>query len=246
LHTLRGADLAIVSTATIAAALPRLHTLAAFIRQEDPSPSAVAGFFEELLPRLRVFDFFGAWPTAVTTAEGVATTQQPLPLLRELVWDCRGRNGVEASRGFMGAQPMVLHTTDAVFAEWVNNAAGAGEGLNTSLSGGALACVRGLRFLGSSPDECSTARLLQSTPQLRDLDLGWLDGGVFWDDVVPSFADLVHPRLQRIRVDAARFADCPPRDCAEQLRRLHFPRFRCLSMRDWDLFVTPLEDPQEA
>jgi hypothetical protein len=244
LHTLRGVDLNKVSVATIAAALPRLHTLAAFTHIHDPSPTAVAGFFEDLLPRLSIFRFNGTWPTAA--ADAVATTQQPLPLLRELMWACR-RNGVSVSRGFMGAQPVVLHTTDAVFAEWVNAATRDAP----TTSGGALTRVRDLRFaVGSSPDKCNIARLLQSAPQLREFNLGWLDGGVFWYEVVPSFAGfLVHPRLRHIRVDAVngRVAACPPGDCAEQLRRLCFPRLRCLSMgTKSDFFVTPLENPPEV
>jgi hypothetical protein len=48
LHTLRGVDLKIVSMATIAAALPRLHTLSASTYGEAPSPTTTAGFFEDL------------------------------------------------------------------------------------------------------------------------------------------------------------------------------------------------------
>jgi hypothetical protein len=76
--------------------------------------------------------------------------------------------------------------------------------------------------------------------------LSWLDGGVFWHEVVPSFDGLVHPWLRHIRLDDRRRHDCPPDDCAEQLRRVYFPRLRCLSMGNRDFFVTPLEAPREA
>jgi hypothetical protein len=53
LHTLRGVDLSVVSMATIAVALPRLHTLSVFAYPPGVSAAAVAGSCEDLLPRLQ-------------------------------------------------------------------------------------------------------------------------------------------------------------------------------------------------
>jgi hypothetical protein len=50
LHTLGGVDLSVVSMAAIAAALPRLHTLAVFAYPPGVPAAAVAGFFGDLLP----------------------------------------------------------------------------------------------------------------------------------------------------------------------------------------------------
>jgi hypothetical protein len=101
LHTLQGVDLSKVSTAAIAAALPKLHTLKALSPTEEPARAA--GFFTDLLPRLRVFDFRGRWPEA---QEQPASIVAPLPLLEELVWNASW--GI-APREFLGAQPTVLH-----------------------------------------------------------------------------------------------------------------------------------------
>jgi hypothetical protein len=81
LHTLRGVDLGQVSTAAIAAALPRLHTLTMYSNDELVSVDSVAGFFTDLLPRLRLFHFFGMWPREAATAAAA-----PLPQLEELEW----------------------------------------------------------------------------------------------------------------------------------------------------------------
>jgi hypothetical protein len=84
LHTLRRVDLGAVSAAAIAAALPRLHTLEALINDDDPPvpPTAVAGFFEHLVPRLRVLHYHGPWPLDEDEDEAPAViVPQPLPLL---------------------------------------------------------------------------------------------------------------------------------------------------------------------
>jgi hypothetical protein len=104
LHTLRGVDLAKVSFADIATALPQLHTLTAFGDCDGP-----ADFFTNLLPRLRVLHFEGTWPDA---QEQDVSTVAPLPLLEELVWEVCGQN--TAPREFVGAQPTVLYAPYAL------------------------------------------------------------------------------------------------------------------------------------
>jgi hypothetical protein len=60
LHTLCDVDLAQVSFAAIAAALPQLHTLKAVGYRDDPVEAAA--FFADLLPRLRVFTAAASGP----------------------------------------------------------------------------------------------------------------------------------------------------------------------------------------
>jgi hypothetical protein len=109
LHTLRGVDLSSVSFAAIAAALPKLHTLMAF--GECGELAQVAGFFSDLLPRLRVFHFYGSWP--VQKEQNAASIIAPLPLLEELVWDSYTYSATITPREFLGAQPTVLQASYA-------------------------------------------------------------------------------------------------------------------------------------
>jgi hypothetical protein len=114
LHTLHGVDLTKVSIAAIAAALPKLHSLrVSYYAGGDPA--AVAGFFTDVLPRLRLVHFEGKWPPE----EAAAVTAPPLrqlPLLKELVWRERSPHPT-VLRGFLGARPIVLHAPYELIAE---------------------------------------------------------------------------------------------------------------------------------
>jgi hypothetical protein len=225
LHTLRGVDLGVVSVAAIAAALPRLHTLAAFINvvSQPPVPhTAVAGFFEDLVPRLRALHYHGPWPTddqAPDRATTAAIVPQPLPLLQELIFRCLTVPPVE--REFMGAQPAMLEMSHAAVTDML---------VTAPLIGGEatyrpLARVRDLCLTsdGDNPHSSDVARLLRAAPQLRKLKLESLPD--LLND--PAFTGLVLPWLRSIHVGAMKHAHSPA-NCGMQLRRLHFPRLQQL------------------
>jgi hypothetical protein len=225
LHTLRGVDFSVVSVAAIAAALPRLHTLAAFINVSSVSPfphTVVAGFFEDLVPRLQVFDYHGSWPVEDDQAP-VAILPQPLPLLQELVFWCP--TDFPVARGFMGARPVKLVMPYAA----VDGMLRAVPLMTSEATYRPLARVRHLWLArdnagGAYPDTSDVARLLRAAPQLRKF-MGCLPGGFDWLDD-PAFRGLVHPWLRSVCVSSG--AEPAPFDCGVQLRRLHFPRLQQL------------------
>jgi hypothetical protein len=234
LHTLRGVDFSVVSVAAIAAALPRLHTLAAFINASGaPVPhTAVAGFFEDLVPRLRVLHYHGPWPRPWLLREDPAPTAivpQPLPLLQKLIFCCPTDSSM--ARRFMGAQPAMLQMPHAAVAGMLQAASLMANGETTYQP---LSRVRDLclaPLLGDDgigdPNSSDIARLLCAAPQLRKFNGGTLKSGLDWLSD-PSFAGLVHPWLQSVRVDRASNTAQPPVGCGVQLRRLHFPRLQQL------------------
>jgi hypothetical protein len=216
LHTLRDVDLGVVSAAAIAAALPRLHTLTAFTSDHFVSNTAVAGFFEDLVPRLRVLHFHGPWPLEDDQA-AAAIVPRPLPLLQELSFRCFSDSPV--ARGFMGSQPVMLVMSHAAAAM-----------MASSTTHRPLARVRDLCVAlspGGGPDSSDVARLLRAAPELRKFTAGRLQGGLEWLND-PAFAGLVHPLLRSVRVDLATDAKPAPVECGVQLRRVHFPRLQQL------------------
>jgi hypothetical protein len=238
LHTLRGVDLSKVPTAAIAAALPRLHTLKAHSHSEEPAQ--VAGFFTDLLPRLRVFDFQGRWPEA---QELPASTVAPLPLLQELVWNAS--RGV-APREFLGAQPTVLHVPHKLISQCGLGAVDEATSF--------LARVSDLRI--SAPvvvdalDPADVARVLRAGLQLKKFHTAHsVHPAASWLAPTapphPAFEGLVHPRLREfgIRTSHAEITQgtSPGAEWAAHLRRRHFPRLRELSIGDKACFITPLD-----
>jgi hypothetical protein len=230
LHTLRGVDLGSVSVAAIAAALPRLHTLAAFVNEDDDSPvphTAVAGFFEVLVPRLRALHYHGLWPAEDDQAR-VAIVPQPLPLLQELIFWCP--TDLPVARGFIGAQPAMLQLLHSPVADMLLSASST---VIAEATYRPLARVRDLCLAPGiaddvvSPNPSDVARLLRAAPQLRKFNAGSIHGGLDWLND-PAFAGLVHPWLRSVRVDLSRNAEPVPVDCGVQLRRLHFPRLQQL------------------
>jgi hypothetical protein len=221
LHTLLGVDLTAVSVAAIASALPRLHTFSITSNfRSRVTAAAIAGFFETLLPRLRVFRCSGrAWP--VDDAMPTVLPPAPLPLLEELVW--------EAARmvdGFEGAQPVVLCAPLRIIAKFV--AASQGEG------SGPLSRVRDLRLYGgTTPQPCDVAAVLRAAPELRLLLAGLVQSRLQWHND-PAFAGLVHRKLRLLRFkphpehlaeDELQFlAEC------DALQAHHFPRLRALEV----------------
>jgi hypothetical protein len=107
LHTLRGVDLAVVSMSAIAAALPRLHTLSVFAFRAE-AKAAVAGFFDDLLPRLQVLEYLGLWPRNLHSEEAASPCAPlPLPHLRTLTLRGFGTHPPPWT-WFMGARPLEL------------------------------------------------------------------------------------------------------------------------------------------
>jgi hypothetical protein len=237
LHTLRDVDLGKVSTAAIAAALPRLHTLGAYrLGSAENGLSAVHGFFANLLPRLRVFQFEGNWPVKAIAEP------TPLPLLEELVWSpsCDG----VALRAFLGARPTVLRAPDDLIAECLPGRGGAlGD-----VEGGLLMRVRDVEIFVYTPflSVCDmTAEVLRAAPRLRRFRADFrLTGDISWvtTTVVPlhrAFVGLVHPRLRCFVVWGPPGRPSRDEGGARRLRRTCFPRLRQLTVDDEPFLLVP-------
>jgi hypothetical protein len=230
LHTLRHVDLT--------PALPRLHSLGAFCYPHHAPPAVtMAGFFEDLLPRLRVFSFRGSWARKGAGAPSRTTTGATAVLvLEELNWDCASvdvEKGLQIGQGFIDAQPTMLHASSSMIADWLLAAAG----LQCRL----LARVR--RLVVVSPNApAELAEILAAAPELRHLcaldvrcciHTSFLRGR--WA------ADLVHHRLRSLQLMTShceRFIP-PPADCATRLQERHFPRLRAVQVCATVVVVDP-------
>jgi hypothetical protein len=202
LHTLRGVCLNQVSVGAIAAALPRLHTLTCFIPYYSTAHSSVAGFFTDLLPRLRVFDFHGTWPVAAAqSAAAPIALPPPLSGLEKLVWDeCSPQPTV--LREFLGARPIFVRAPSELIAEYLT---GRGDGAaNRVEPAGFLSRVCELHVVGGtvSIGVSDVARILRETPRMHTFlinrrirgDASFLKASTA--PLHPAFVDLVH-RHQR-------------------------------------------------
>jgi hypothetical protein len=242
LHTLHDVDLSLVSTAAVAAALPRLHTLTTHSRT-PLSVDGVAGFFTDLLPQLRVFHFRGSWPV-----ESAPSAVAPLPLLEELLWEecspqCSPSMHFSLPTAFFGARPIVLQIVYDAIAACLTGRGGAPGELTCSL----LARVRTLRLSAfMSPSVSDVAQVLRAAPQLRTFrcsggprgDTRWLTASTA--PLNPAFVDLVHPRLRHFSwVTVGRETLSPDDGCASRLRRTCFPRLREVKVGRKTFSVTP-------
>jgi hypothetical protein len=246
LHTLQGVSFYSVSVAAIAAALPRLHTLHASGGRWGDS-AAVAGFYDDLLPRLQSFHFAGWWPE-----KSGAPALSPLPLLHDLNW--KGsvddeENWIEEPRAlpneFYGAQPESLHATLFSIAERLTEVEAA-DG-HESGADRFLARVRDL-WIGLETFEVSNsdfARLLHAAPQLRRLTVEFnreqekIDGAE-GEDEDSAILEVVHTRLRHLVVichDEGGSSE-EVADCAVKLQHLYFPRLRRLTVDNEDYAVS--------
>jgi hypothetical protein len=230
LHTLRGVSLSDVPAATIAAALPRLHTLHLNNVHGD---FPVDEFFDQLLPRLRSFGLEGKWPKMRDDTE--MADAPPLPLLEDLIW--HGRD-VNLPRQFMGARPSTLDTYDGHLIEWLQATHSASADAPALMSPLARVRILIVRFGHKLQEATFGALLLRAAPHLRQLTVHtYVWAHVRWvlSDNFPSQLNLVHPRLRHV----AFTNECPPRvrqdvpvpnGCGVRLRQRHFPRLRRLTV----------------
>jgi hypothetical protein len=234
LHTLRDVNLAVVSVAAIAAALPRLHTFIAVAGYCQSG--AVAGFFEDLLPRLRVFHFEGTWPSNPEDATRIVA--RPLPNLQELVWRSSSSCHAQA-RGFAGAQPMTLDTSHSMIADWFAAASDGASNVAEMAGGGPLIRVRDLRISGcGSSDTTDVARTLRAAPHLRRISILGLQGAPFWYTLAQPSAlafTMTHARVRSIVLLIDEGEDgtshAPSEDTVSRLReQQNFPCLRELSV----------------
>jgi hypothetical protein len=247
LHTLLDVDLRRVSTAAIAAALPRLHTLKAFRFGADHAPQCVAGFFEDLLPRLRVFRFGGIWPDGSkgrSNDGGSSGFALPFGALRELVWDAQVLPPA-AQSAFNGAQPTLLHAPYNLVANFLTV-------WSSGRASDPLRRVRDLHVMSTSGADplgpSDVARVLQAAPQLRKLRASHrVRGGPSWittlasapiDAATAPFMDPAHRWLRHLSLSLDGSFRDP--ECAARLRRHHFPRLQEATVNGVSHYAIPI------
>jgi hypothetical protein len=188
----------------------------------------MAGFFEDLLPRLRVFSFFRNWsrkglatPSRITTGAGRAL------VLEQLEWDCWTADAQTErliGRGFIDAQPTMLRASSSMIADWLLAAA--------ALQCRLLARVR--RLVVVSPKApADLVEILAAAPELRHLSALGVRCCIHTFFLRGRWAaDLVHRRLRSLQLMTShceRFIP-PPADCATRLQKLHIPRLRVVQV----------------
>jgi hypothetical protein len=214
--------------------------------------AAVAGFFDDLLPRLQVLQYIGLWPQDLQSKDAASlSTPLPLPHLRTLKLKGFGSHAPPWT-WFMGARPLDLCTDDTMIERWLPPEDGDGDAAAAANRAVfcPLASVRTLQVSVRAPillTPTNVARLLRAAPHLEmlivyaygvDVDDFWLSN--------PAFCDLVHLRLRHIRVSGLSFTTLRTSDCIRRLRQRHFPRLKGVASDGCEYFVTPLESPSLA
>jgi hypothetical protein len=207
--------------------------------------AAMAGFFEDLLPRLEDFESSQWWPQD-PISQATASLHAPPPLPRLRVLTLFGDQAPWA--GFMGARPLKLSTTAAIIERWLSHAVDDGT---TAVC--PLACVRTLEIFAGSASEftpMNVARILRASPNLetltvyadKEVDASWLAASAH-----PALGELVHSNLRRIRCCGQIFCSYSVlrSDFRRLRRRPHFPRLKAINftLEEESFFVTPLESP---
>jgi hypothetical protein len=230
--------------AAIAAALPRLHTLDVFTFQVVEA-AAVAGFFEDLLPRLQDFECGGLWPQDPTSQYSTSSSPPPpLPHLRTL--EIYNNHGPPWAR-FTGARPLELRADNVTIERWL---APLGDGGGV-MADSPLASVRTLFVLARGSTNgvltpMDVARILRASPNLETLSVSTdaaIDASWLAQSAHPAFGRLVHSKLRRIRCYGEGFSTILRPDVKRLRRRPHFPRLKWINFCGRDCFVTPLESP---
>jgi hypothetical protein len=251
LHTLRGVNLFVISTAAIAAALPRLHTLGVVAPPPGVPASALAGFSEDLLPRLQVFEYRGCWPQSPDHQDAALLCQPPpLPHLRTLKLLGSAMHPPPWT-WFMGARPLELDIDAALMiSRWLPP-----DDLVAAADGAApcpFASVRTLKVVARSPalfTPTNAARLLRAAPHLEKLMVCVFASEVNVDSswmAHPAFDELVHLKLNVIRVYGWTPTTPVTSDSVMRLRQRHFPRLRVVAIDGCEHYLTPLELPLSA
>jgi hypothetical protein len=237
--------------AAIAAALPRLHTLVVFaFPPAVMSAAAMAGFFEDLLPRLQVFQSVGLWPQNLNP-DVAAPSRAPLPVpnLRTLKIQGFG-DDPPPWEWFMGAQPLELCTDDVMIQRWLSPYDDDEPAVPDGAVIGPLASVRNLTVYAGSPilfTPPNVARLVRAAPHLETLTVAASAVNFnSWRLAHPAFDGLVHSHLKRIHVTGLGFSTPLTSDLVARLQQRHFPRLRKVVIYEREYFVTPLESPSFA
>jgi hypothetical protein len=199
----------------------------------------LAGFFEDLLPRLQELEYTGLCPKKLhSQAAASSSTPLPLPHLRTLT--IRGfASHPPPWTWFMGGRPLNLCADDAMIERWLPPEGGG----DADAACCPLASVRVLdisarsRTVFTAPN---VARLLRAAPQLETLivlasgvkaDASWLTH--------PASVELVHRKLRRIHF-AGLTLPALSSDCLARLRERHFPRLQFVAIDGRLYFAPPL------
>jgi hypothetical protein len=228
----------------IAAALPRLHTLGVDSLQAGVPAAAVAGFFEDLLPRLQLFEFAGQWPQNLASEDAAASSPAAAPLQLPHLRTLNLQGGIHTPpwTGFMGARPLELRADDLMIAHWLPPEDHRDGDVAIACP---LSSVRTLRVVVRSRavfTPTNVARLLRASPHLETLIISmWgVDVDESWP-VHPAFDGLVHLKLKRVRIPGWSLTTPLTSDSFTRLRQRHFPRLKELGIDGREYFVTPPE-----
>jgi hypothetical protein len=196
--------------------------------------TAVAGFFEDLLPRLQDLRYTGLWPRNLQD-EKAAPLCAPLllPHLRNLALLGTYSSHPPPWTWFVGARPLTLCADGAMLPRWLPPEGAASCRL--------LAAVRTLEITAFSPTlffPAYVAQLSRAAPHLAilivsasgaNINSSWLGH--------PAFDELVHLTLQRIRLRGFRFPNAPSSDTLLRMRQRHFPRLKELAIDGCEYFT---------
>jgi hypothetical protein len=212
---------------------------------------AVAGFCEDLLPRLQVFQYVGPWPQNLDSddAADAPSSCTPLPLqlpnLRTLNLQGCG-DDPPPWVWFMGAQPLELCTDDVMIRRWLPPEDAVARPTGAACS--PLASVRSLVIIPWSSTAFTLsdgARLLRAAPHLETLTVAAASPVDFEPSWLahPAFDGLMHSKLRHVCIYGFKLRRPLSSDFVPRLRQRHFPRLKEAAIGGGHYYVTPLEPP---